>query len=141
MKKLLITSIIANTVIFGITYSFIANMSSIAFAIMIYLLPLIYNVGATWFASKKLSSKQLNQLFIGLPTISTIFYYVFGLSMKNNSMWEMFINKNTMTSGSVSFSVGHNLISPSQIIFIIALYGCIEFLTKLVLKNKKLEVI
>lgn len=70
------------------------------------------------------------------PVFSVVFYLLFGISLQKHGLWQSFADKYTLEAGEISISVATNMVTISQIGFVILLYfGINRLLTLLFIKK------
>ena len=126
-------SICINILMFMITTQFLKYISLGFFICLIYLLPIILNGILTIFINKK---TNINISFM-FPTISFVTYYLIGFKLSFSSVWHHFVMNYSQSNGDIYIKITENLISVSQLIFVIILYFGVEYLVVLFIKRKR----
>ena len=105
---------------------FLMNLPLLGVVALIYFIPLIINGVMMLLLYIKKSNLSLIECYV-FPLISTISYWIFGISIVNSNAWHQFVSKYTVNNGDMYVKVHRNLIDASQLIFDIFLYISVQF--------------
>lgn len=112
---------------------FLMNLPLLGVVALIYFIPLIINGVMILLLYIKKSNLSLIECYV-FPLISTISYWIFGIS---SNAWHQFVSKYTVNNGDMYVKVHSNLIDASQLIFVIFLYFSVQFLVSLIIRKIK----
>ena len=115
---------------------FLMNLPLLGVVALIYFIPLIINGVMILLLYIKKSNLSLIECYV-FPLISTISYWIFGISIVNSNAWHQFVSKYTVNNGDMYVKVHSNLIDASQLIFVIFLYFSVQFLVSLIIRKIK----
>lgn len=115
---------------------FLMNLPLLGVVALIYFIPLIINGVMMLLLYIKKSNLSLIECYV-FPLISTISYWIFGISIVNSNAWHQFVSKYTVNNGDMYVKVHSNLIDASQLIFVIFLYFSVQFLVSLIIRKIK----
>ncbi|SES14856.1 Msa family membrane protein [Streptococcus gallolyticus] len=115
---------------------FLPSMSVLIYLSMIYLLPLVVNYVLVT------TRKQKNEKFtlsLVLPVFSTLFYAAFSWATEKFGTWLAFIEKNSMSSDSLTIEIDPNGFDTAQIIFMLLTYFGISLALYFLLNRKEVK--
>lgn len=130
MKKKIIISILANTLLFGTAVLLINKFTLLLFIGLIYIAPLIMN-GIVYNSGNTIKMPWL------FSTMSTIGYCIFSYIFMNQvNTFENFITENSKMTGDLSIQIQDNLLNIGQVLFVFIInFGVIYISNKLVRRN------
>ncbi len=115
---------------------FLPSMSVLVYLGMIYLLPPVMNYILVVARKQK---KEKFTLSLVLPVFSTIFYTAFSWVTEKVGTWTAFIEKNSMSSDSLTIEIDPNGFDTTQIIFMLLTYFGISLALYFLLNRKEIK--
>ena len=116
--SLLLLALVIYPVLALITSNMLFHLSVPALLLIIYVLPIVINSVIVKFQKEKL--KFLTSFV--LPTVSIGFYTLFSYLTNLNNTWIEYAISNTVSDESMSLEVATDLLDPSQLLFVVAIY-------------------
>ncbi|TDE67976.1 hypothetical protein E0E02_04545 [Streptococcus sp. KCJ4932] len=115
---------------------FLPSMSVLVYLGMIYLLPPVMNYILVTIRKHK---KEKFILSLVLPVFSTLFYAAFSWITEKTGTWMTFIEKNSMSSDSLTVEIDPNGFDTTQIIFMLLTYFGISLALYFLLNRKEVK--
>lgn len=115
---------------------FLPSMSVLVYLGMIYLLPPVMNYILVTIRKQK---KEKFILSLVLPVFSTLFYAAFSWITEKTGTWMTFIEKNSMSSDSLTVEIDPNGFDTTQIIFMLLTYFGISLALYFLLNRKEIK--
>ncbi|WP_438059049.1 Msa family membrane protein [Streptococcus ruminicola] len=115
---------------------FLPSMSVLVYLGMIYLLPPVMNYILVTIRKHK---KEKLILSLVLPVFSTLFYAAFSWITEKTGTWMTFIEKNSMSSDSLTVEIDPNGFDTTQIIFMLLTYFGISLALYFLLNRKEVK--
>lgn len=104
--------------------------------LILYILPPLVNI---IISNSKYIRKYCNFKFasFSLPTVSLIFYLVFAVIVTLSGGWQEYVVLNSKNIGDVSVEITENILSVSQIVFVILIYYALSGFNYIVRRRKE----
>lgn len=115
---------------------FLPSMSVLIYLGMIYLLPPVMNY---ILVTSRKQKKEKFTLSLVLPVFSTLFYAAFSWITEKIGTWMTFIEKNSMSSDSLTVEIDPNGFDTTQIIFMLLTYFGISLALYFLLNRKEVK--
>ncbi|WP_347300243.1 Msa family membrane protein [Dolosigranulum savutiense] len=132
MKKFL-SSVVAMTIIFGITSLMNVSLPLVMLILLIYIIPLITNIFLNIFFE---GISQIIDAFI-LSIITTVGYVVFSVIFMNLPGFNHYLDQYNYQSDEMFFEIEQNFIALPQLLFVFILNFSILYLVDFIVEKRK----